>query len=56
MRLIISLLPFLIGFDLNGDGKMEIVVSSRYYEGEATIIYQCDRKKIEDVLSVGCGA
>ncbi len=42
--------------DLNGDGKMEIVVGSRYYEGESTTIYQCDPKKIEDVLSVGCGA
>jgi hypothetical protein len=42
--------------DLDGDGKMEIVVSSRYYEGEATTIYRCDPKKTERVLSVGCGA
>ena len=42
--------------DLDGDGKMEIVVGSRYYEGEATTIYRCDPKKIEAVLSVGCGA
>lgn len=42
--------------DLDGDGKMEIVVGSRYYEGEATTIYRCDPKKIQDVLSVGCGA
>ncbi len=42
--------------DLDGDGKMEIVVGSRYYEGEATTIYRCDPKKFEDVLSVGCGA
>ncbi len=42
--------------DLDDDGKMEIVVGSRYYEGEATTIYRCDPKKIEDVLSVGCGA
>jgi hypothetical protein len=42
--------------DLNGDGKMEIVVESNYYEGEGTMIYRCDPKKAEAVLSVGCGA
>jgi hypothetical protein len=42
--------------DLDGDGKMEIVVGSNYYEGEMTTIYQCDPKKAEAVLSVGCGA
>jgi len=42
--------------DLGGDGKMEVVVGSRYYEGEATTIYRCDLKKVEALLSVGCGA
>lgn len=42
--------------DLDGDGKMEIVVGSNYYEGEMTTIYHCDPKKAEAVLSVGCGA
>jgi hypothetical protein len=42
--------------DLDGDGKMEIVVGSRYYEGEGTTIYKCDLKKVEAVLEVGCGA
>ena len=42
--------------DLDGDGKMEIVVGSRYYEGEATTIHRCDPKKCETLLSVGCGA
>jgi hypothetical protein len=42
--------------DLDGDGKMEIVVGSRYYEGEATTIYRCDPKKCEPLLSAGCGA
>jgi len=42
--------------DMDGDGKMEIVVGSHYYEGEATTIYRCDPKKIEAVLEVGCGA
>src|SRR5438132_2238867 len=42
--------------DLDGDGKMEIVVGSSYYEGEAMTIYRCDPKKCEALLSVGCGA
>jgi hypothetical protein len=42
--------------DLDGDGKMEVVVGSSYYEGEATTIYRCDPKKVEALLSVGCGA
>jgi hypothetical protein len=43
-------------FDLDGDGKMEIVVGSNYYEGEAITIYRCDPGKCEALLSVGCGA
>ena len=42
--------------DLDGDGKMEIVVGSDYYEGEETTIYRCDQKKVEALLSVACGA
>jgi hypothetical protein len=42
--------------DLDGDGKMEIVVGSHYYEGEETTIYRCDPKKAEALLSVACGA
>ena len=41
--------------DLDGDGKLEVVVASSYYEEEATTIYQCDSKKIEELLSVSCG-
>ncbi len=41
--------------DLDGDGKMEVVVASSYYEGEATTIYRCNPKKIEELLSVSCG-
>jgi len=41
--------------DLDGDGKMEVVVASNYYEGEATTIYRCNPKKIEELLSVSCG-
>jgi hypothetical protein len=42
--------------DLDGDGKLEVVVGSQYYEGEATTIYRCGPKKIEALLSVSCGA
>jgi hypothetical protein len=43
-------------FDLNGDGEMEIVIGSNYYEGEEITIYRCDPKKVEPLLSVSCGA
>jgi hypothetical protein len=42
--------------DLDGDGKLEVVVGSSYYEGEATTIYRCNPKKVEALLSVSCGA
>ena len=42
--------------DLDGDGKLEIVVGSHYYEGEETTIYRCDPKKSQALLSVSCGA
>jgi hypothetical protein len=42
--------------DLDGDGKLEVVVASQYYEGAATTIYRCDPKKVEALLSVSCGA
>jgi len=38
--------------DLDGDGKMEVVVSWNYYEGEAITIYRCEPA----LLSVACGA
>lgn len=41
--------------DLDGDGKMEVVVGSNYYEGGATTIYRCNPKKVEELLSVSCG-
>ena len=42
--------------DLNGDGKLEVIVHSFYYEGGQTTIYRCELDKIEAVLSVECGA
>jgi hypothetical protein len=42
--------------DLDGDGKMEVIVGSNYYEGEEITIYRCDPKKSEALLSVACGA
>ena len=42
--------------DLNGDGKLEVIVHSFYYEGGQTNIYRCQPDKIEAVLPVECGA
>jgi hypothetical protein len=42
--------------DLDGDGKLEVVVSSDYYEGEQMTIYGYDPKKAEALLTVECGA
>jgi len=42
--------------DLDGDGKMEIVVGANYYEGEELTIYRYDPKKVDALLSVACGA
>ena len=43
--------------DLNGDGRMEIAVNDRYYEGSGTIIYDYVNDDLGPlpVLNVGCG-
>jgi len=43
--------------DLNGDGKMEIILHSAYYEGSSTGVYEIKGNKAVEVaaLSVGCG-
>ena len=41
--------------DLNGDGKLEVIVHSHYYEGAETTIYDCSDGKCKAALSVGCG-
>lgn len=41
--------------DLNGDGKMEIVLYGAYYEGSQATVLELNGNKLMDVLSVGCG-
>jgi hypothetical protein len=42
--------------DLNGDGKMEIVLSGRYYEGDWVEAYRVQGAKITKLFNMGCGA
>ena len=43
--------------DLNGDGRMEITVSGRYYEGAGMVFYELKQDgTFEEVLRSGCGA
>lgn len=42
--------------DLNGDGRMEVLVHAWYYEGAAVIVYTYDGGELTEVLSSGCGA
>jgi hypothetical protein len=41
--------------DLNGDGKIDIVLRSAYYEGDEISIYEYQPTGAKKVLSVGCG-
>ena len=41
--------------DLNGDGKMEVLVHAWYYEGAAVIAYTFDGGELTEVLATGCG-
>lgn len=42
--------------DLNGDGSLELVLASHYYEGGASAIFTYRERKVELVLNEGCGA
>ncbi|MGZ5552786.1 MAG: hypothetical protein ACXWHF_04020 [Chthoniobacterales bacterium] len=42
--------------DCDGDGKLEVILESSYYEGGATTIYGFKGRKIEELVSVACGA
>jgi hypothetical protein len=54
------LISFTVGTvaDLNGDGKMEIVVDSAYYEGLGVEVWEYVNDDLGPVprVSVGCGA
>ena len=41
--------------DLNGDGKIDIVLRSAYYEGDEITVYETQPSGAKKVLSVGCG-
>ncbi len=41
--------------DLNGDGKMEIIIYDAYYEGSGAVIYEMKGNKPTKVLESGCG-
>jgi hypothetical protein len=47
---------FVLSVASNGDGNMEIVVGSSYYEAEEITIYRCDPNKVEALLSGSCDA
>jgi hypothetical protein len=42
--------------DLNGDGRMEVLVHAWYYEGAGVIVYTYDGTELTEVLATGCGA
>jgi hypothetical protein len=42
--------------DLNGDGRLDVVVASQYYEGNAVSIYTIADGKATESLVTGCGA
>lgn len=42
--------------DLNGDGRLEMVVGSDYYEGASTLVFELQGQAVAQVLAVGCGA
>ena len=41
--------------DLNGDGRIDIVLRSAYYEGDEISAYANQPSGVKKVLSVGCG-
>jgi hypothetical protein len=42
--------------DLNGDGKMEIIVHGNYYEGSWGTVFRLRGNRVENVFGCGCGA
>ena len=41
--------------DFNGDGKIDVVVRSRYYEGDEVSVFERTASGFNKALSVGCG-
>lgn len=41
--------------DLNGDGRLELLVFSQYYEGASAAAYSINDTRAEQVLATGCG-
>jgi hypothetical protein len=42
--------------DLNGDGKMEVVVSVDYYEGSSSTVFRINGTRVDNVFGCGWGA
>jgi hypothetical protein len=42
--------------DLDGDGKMEIIIHGMYYEGSSSSVFRLIGNKVENVFGCGCGA
>jgi hypothetical protein len=42
--------------DLNGDGRMEIILQGGYYEGDWKTVYEIKGLKAESIFGCGCGA
>jgi hypothetical protein len=42
--------------DLNGDGRMEVIVQGGYYEGDWKTVYDIKGSKVDNIFGCGCGA
>jgi hypothetical protein len=42
--------------DLNGDGKMEVIVSIDYYEGSSSTVFRINGTRVDNVFGCGWGA
>ena len=42
--------------DLDGDGRLEIIIFSAYYEGASVSVWRFKGGKLRKVLEIGCGA
>lgn len=42
--------------DLNGDGRMEVIVQGGYYEGDWKTVYEIKGGTVKNIFGCGCGA